>query len=141
MAAATKDRNTKCKHLDYVAQAGVEAGEVILGGVMVSLDTDGYLDSSTDTANHKCVGVSKRQYDNTDGADGDVKAEYDVGIFAFATTGANAIVKGDEGRLAYVLDDQTVVKAAGTTNSVVAGKVVEFVSASEIYIDFRIKSV
>jgi hypothetical protein len=140
MTALAKDRNTKCRHLDYVLSVEVEAGEILYGGALVTRDTDGYAMPAQDTANHEVCGVSKRKYDNSAGADGAIRAEVDQGIFAYATTGANALTKADEGGLAYVLDDQTIVRAAGTTNSVIAGKIVEWVSASEIWIDTRIKT-
>ena len=137
MAAATKDRNTKMIHLDYVLPLKIEAGETILGGIMVNTDADGFATAATDTAAHRCRGVSKRKYENTAGADGDELAEVDVGIFAFATGGANPVLQTDEGELCYVLDNQTVSLAAGTTNSVIAGKVVRYVSSSEVWVDFR----
>lgn len=139
MAALTKDRDTPMKHHDYVVDAKVEAGETIFAGSMVNVDVDGFHMPGQDTASHKCVGVAKAKIVNA-GADGAERVDVGVGIYAFGTTGGSALVQADVGKLAYVLDDQTVVKAAGTVNSVVAGVVIEFESASKIWIDFRRKS-
>jgi hypothetical protein len=42
-------------------------------------------------------------------------AKVAAGVFKFATTGGNAITAADIGKNCFVLDDQTVVRAAGTT--------------------------
>ena len=51
------------------------------------------------------------------------KASVEAGVFKFFTTGVNAITAADVGKTCCVLDNQTVVRAAGTSNSIVAGTV------------------
>jgi len=50
-------------------------------------------------------------------------ARFAVGVHKFATTGANAITAADLQKQCFILDDQTVVRQAGTGNAILAGTV------------------
>lgn len=141
MAALTKDRDTPKKHGDYVRKALMAATpQKCFNGGLVNRNSSGYAKAASDTASERCIGVAKQTVTGGTAA-GDESVQVEDGIFAFGTTGGNALTQADVGNLAYVLDDQTIVRAAGTVNSVIAGVVIEFVSASEIYIDTRRKAV
>lgn len=141
MAAATQDRDTATytannERFPYKAKDATQ----FYRGILVNRDASGFLVQAADVANHKCQGVSAEKKLSS-GGDGATLVEVENGVYEFATSGASALVQADVGGLAYVLDNQTVVKAAGTTNSVIAGKVVRILSATSVLVDTRIKSV
>lgn len=141
MAAATQDRDTT-KYSPLAEQYPYKAKDAtqFYRGILVNVDASGWLVAAADVVNHKCVGVSVEKKLSS-GGDGGTTVLVEDGVHEFATSGASALVQADVGRLAYVLDNQTVVKAAGTTNSVVAGRVVRLLSATSVLVDTRIKSV
>jgi hypothetical protein len=93
--------------------------------VIVSADASGNLINATDTASTIVLGRAPRRMINTSGSPAKInpKAYVEAGVFKFGTTGGNALTIADIGKNACVLDNQTVVRAAGTTNSIVAGTV------------------
>jgi hypothetical protein len=141
MTAAAQDIDTT-KYSPLAEQYPYKAKDAtqFYRGILVNSDAGGFLVQAADVANHKCVGVSVEKKLSA-GGDGATLVLVEDGVWEFTTGGASALVQADVGRLAYVLDNQTVVKAAGTTNNVVAGKVVRIVSATKVLIDTRIKSV
>jgi hypothetical protein len=140
MAALTKDRMTPSKELGTRQSYPVRAGAKIYLGALVSIDANGYARPAGDVASEICVGISAGQaggdeastVDNTGGADGAKFVNVDQGVFDFATSGGSALVQADVGRSCEVLDDQTVVKAAGVANHVKAGEVREILSATSV---------
>jgi hypothetical protein len=127
MAATTIDRPTLRKYLERIVcdDALVAATTTIPNGVLVSTNANGELINAVDTAGTTCQGRAPKRMVNSGGAAAKVtpKAQVEAGVFKFATTGGNAITAADIGKNCFVLDNQTVVRAAGTTNSIVAGVV------------------
>lgn len=100
------------------------ANAVAFRGSLAAINANGYAVRASDTAGLIVKGTCTEAIDNTGGADGDLEMQVRRGERCyFGTTGANAITQADVGDDAYVLDDQTVVRAAGTSNNVVAGEV------------------
>ena len=131
MAALTANRNTESKLGDLMIYP-VEAGEHIYKGAIVSIDDDGYLMPGADTASHRCVGVADEEVDNTGGADGDLNCRVVSGRkFRFAATSITQAMLGDA---MFIVDDQTFDDAAGATNDVPCGRLVEFISTTEGWI-------
>lgn len=127
MAALTGDRDTPKKHCAYVSSGPVAAAAVIYAGALVCRDADGYLIPASDTAGIEAAcGRACHAVDNTDGADGDEALQFEAGIFGFGGS-AGLIADGDNslGASVTIVDDQTVGLAAGTTNDIVAGKLME----------------
>lgn len=127
MTALAQDRNTQRRYVErYLADdALIRATTTVWNGSLVSTDASGNLGPASDTAATTVVGVAMRKMANATGAPAKVvpPAKVAAGIFKFVTTGGNALTAADIGKNACVLDDQTVVRAAGTTNSIVAGRV------------------
>lgn len=129
MANLTAERDTRKKHRHYAFAYKMKGNVKIFSGGGVCADAGGYAVKAADTASYKTLGRANQTQDTTaagpDGlkADGDVYIEAEHGIFAFATSGGSAITVADVGGFAYWLDDQTVVKAAGTSNSIKAGTI------------------
>jgi hypothetical protein len=125
--AVTAGRDAKRSQGDIIT-VPVEAGESIYSGSLVCIDTDGFGVPGADTASFKFAGVAADTVVNT-GADGAVDvAVYTEGTYEFAFSGT--ATQAGLGSLVYVVDNNTVALAATTTNDVLVGKIVEFISAS-----------
>lgn len=125
MAALTKDRKTVYKDGDLVAYP-VKASTEIFLGAMVCIDATGYAIPGSDTAGLEFVGVSQENADNSAGANGDISVQVRArGVHEFAASG---LAITDVGADMYISDDQTV--AASTTNSILAGKLKVFDTAT-----------
>ena len=127
MAAATTFRNTDVKPVNGFGRE-VAATTDIPQGVMVCLDSSGYLVNAANTAGlSRCMGVSEEARDNNPGANGDKKMPVRAGeIYTLAAT---SITKAMEGSTMYVVDNQTFDDAVG--NAIVAGVLVEWISNTE----------
>lgn len=144
MAALTRERNTPHTLIDTAPQdAPVQDNVVIYNGALTCAEpVGGFAVPAADTANYRSLGVADETADNTIAGHtaGGIKVPYRVGIFSFDTTGVNAITQADVGKLCYVLDDHTVVRAAGTVNSIIAGRVEAIDANGQIWVDTRMKS-
>jgi hypothetical protein len=127
MPAATQDRNTVCRYVERFLcdDALIAASTTCFNGTLIATNASGELRPAADVAGLAVVGVAPIKLVNASGvaAKAFPPARIRAGVFKFGTTGGSAITAADIGRNCFVLDDQTVVKAAGTTNSIVAGKV------------------
>lgn len=130
MAATTVDINTPRKFIERLAadDSLVAANTSIPAGALFAINGSGHAVNGADTAGLKIIGRAPRRIANTTGAAAKVvpAANAEAGVFWYATSGANALTVADVGGTAYVLDNQTVVRAAGTTNSIVAGAIDAF---------------
>lgn len=70
------------------------------------------------------LGVADRTVKNT-GADGAEKVLTKRGTFKLFNHAADAILAGDVGKSAYIVDDQTVAKTDGAGTRSVAGKIIK----------------
>src|SRR5215207_8122671 len=126
MAALTKDRDTAAKHYYYPVELDVAASTTIFNGSMVMVSAAGRAVPAADTVGCTVVGRAQEKVVNgADGAaDGNKRVTVMIGVFKWVNNGTNSIVAADIGRVCFVQDDQTVVKAAGPTNDIIAGRVV-----------------
>jgi hypothetical protein len=136
MAALTGDaqRRRKGQITEQVYQ--VAANAVIYYNAIVALDASGYLVPAADTAGLDVVGIADEPANNTGGANGALEVRVYRGAALIATTGASKLVQADVGGDAFILDDNTVVKTAGTTNNVVGGEVLELANADAVWVNF-----
>jgi len=123
-ADATRKRRDSCLGDTFP----VKASEAIYKGALVSLDSNGYAVASTDSATDiACIGVAAEAV--TGGtASGDEWIKVEWGRSYLFT--ASSITQAMLGTAMYVVDDNTVDDAAGATNDVFAGYLVEYVSAT-----------
>jgi hypothetical protein len=120
MAALTGPRNTKAK-ASFSPLAFPQKGSTVLyTGALAALDA-GYLAPGRTATGLTGAGRVKKTSVNAGGADGAVTAEVESGIFRWAN--GDAIVQADVGKLAYIVDDQTVSK--GATGKSIAGLILE----------------
>jgi hypothetical protein len=139
MAALAEDRSTEERPGQYRTY-GVKAATKIYAGSMVCVDADGYAVPAADTAGLIFVGRAEEQIDNTDGSSGDLSITVKRGTFNWDATGLTAANVGDA---VFVLDDQTVGIASGSTNKVFAGVISEVVSSTSAWVeqDFTLQQV
>lgn len=136
MAALTGDRDTKEKD-GKDGGYPVKGATKIWAGSMAAVDATGYLVPAAAVAAHKVVGASLDRYDNTSGANGDIKAVCRRSVFRFNnSTSGDLIALTDIGANCYVVDDQTVAKTDATATRPRAGKVFD-VDALGVWVDFR----
>lgn len=133
MAAMTRDRSRERKGEALLIPAPVgDAERIYQGALCMSLVADGYIIPGADTAAAKFRGVAVEPCDNSDGADGAKSVLLDItSPFLVAGTG---FTQADVGKTVYLLDDQTVALAAGATNDVAVGLIIQFVSATQVWV-------
>lgn len=135
MAALTKDRITETKIVGLKSYP-VAASTKIYNGSIVCLNTSGYAVPAADTVGFVVKGIADEQVDNSSGAAGDLWVKVKGPILA--RLDCTSITQAMLGRKMYVVDDHTVDEEfQDLTNSVLAGVLVEYISATEgwIYID------
>lgn len=142
MPPATQDRNTFCRFTQRLLcdDALIAATTTIYNGTIIATSATGDLRPAADVAGLAVVGVAPLRMQNTAGVAAKIVpgAKVRAGVFKFATTGVNAITAADLGRNCFVLDDQTVVRAAGTVNSIIAGKVEAIDADGSIWVSINI---
>jgi len=133
MAATTTDRETK--RSDGKLKALKMANVKIPKGVLVCINTSGYVTNGADTANFMFAGVSYEQVDNSSGSAGDEEIRVEkTGEHLFEYNGGDA-TQAVLGKEVYVVDNQTVDDDdAATTNDIKCGVIAEVVSASQVRI-------
>lgn len=130
MTALAADRNTQSK-IGGIQIFPVDGGSTIYKGALVAVNAAGYLIPASDLANAKVVGVADEAVDNSAGADGALDCRVVSGrTFKFA---ASSITQAMVGEMMYVVDDQTFDDGVGT-NGIKAGRLVQYVSATEGWI-------
>lgn len=149
MTALAAERDTAKRHGDYPFGFAQKGNTKIYNGSLVCADAGGYAVPAADTANYKVLGRANQTSDatatNATGsgvalADGILTVEAETGIFEFATSGGSALTVADVGKLAFVLDDQTVVRTGGTAQAIPAG-IVLFADGTKAVIDTRRRTV
>lgn len=121
----TKDRGLKAYP--------VKGSACIYDGAMVCLDSSGFAIPAADAASNRVVGIARGRADNSGSAtDGAINVYVESPVIAkFAAT---SITQAMVGQMMYVVDDQTFDDTIGT-NAVKAGRLVEYVSNTEGWIE------
>ena len=104
MTAAIAERNTPHSLGTCPVHADVDADAVIYKGTLAGL-VDGLAQEGAATAGFLTVGRAKESQDNTGGLAGDLTVDIEEGIFPWASSG---IAADDVGKVAFVVDNQTV---------------------------------
>lgn len=111
----------------------VKAATKLVAGALVAIDASGWLVNAADTANFVNAGILDKTVDNTVGAAANGSKQGRVitrGVFDFVFSGT--ATQATVGQKVYAVDNQTVAVAATTTNDVLVGTVVEFISATAV---------
>jgi len=136
MSLAT-ERNTPARSGDTLA-LGVASGKKLFAGALACLSLTGFTTPGALATGLLGLGRVKSTVDNSAGADGDLVAEVERGVFGYANSaGGDAISNADIDRDCFVVDDQTVARTDGGATRSKAGKVA-FVDANNVvWVDFR----
>lgn len=109
----------------------VNGGSRIYAGSLVMVDADGFARPAAALAsNGGCIGVAIAEANNTNGADGDIDVVVEQGQFLFTATSA---AQTNLNELFYASTDNDVDETQGV-NEPVAGRQMEFVSATQVWI-------
>ncbi|WP_206599411.1 hypothetical protein [Methyloceanibacter stevinii] len=115
MTALTKGRNTPLVAGDVRALA-VAAATVLFQGGIAMRNAAGYATKGATALNLVGIGRIEEEVDNASGANGDLSVRIRPGIFLYENSeGGDEIAIADIGKVAYVVDDQTVAKTDGTS--------------------------
>lgn len=105
------------------------AATKVFAGSNVNTNSAGFGKKASDTAAEVFAGVAMETVDNA-GAAGDKPVRvWKEGVFSMNCASAT---QAWVGQLVHSVDDNLVALAATTTNDVVVGRVVQFVSATEV---------
>ena len=129
--ALSADRDTLVRDADR-EELPVAASTLIYAGAAVAKDAAGNANDAANTSGLKFRGVARARADNSAGDAGDVRVK--VKKVAAARWACSGFAAGDLGADVYFSDDQTVTKSSGHCY---AGKVLEVVSATVVWVDHR----
>jgi len=124
MAATTIDINTQRKYVERLVcdDVKIAAATTIPLGAMVGLNAAGEMINAADVVGCTVVGRAPRRFVNAGAAAKVTPGAFaEAGVFRWITSGGSAVTAADIGKTVYVLDNQTVVKTAGTVNTIPAG--------------------
>lgn len=106
------------------------ASTKVFKGSNVNYNTSGLAKKAADVANEVFAGVAIETKDsNLNAEDQKYVRVWKEGVFSMNCTGATQAWVGQN---VYVVDDNLVALAATPTNDVLVGRVVQFVSATEV---------
>lgn len=128
MAALTTERRTP-EAVGKTRSFPVAASAVAFAGGIGVLNSGGFLTKASTATGLTAVGRIEESFDNTGGANGDIRGRVKRGIFPYAnSTAADEITLADVGSTCYLVDDQTVAKTDGTGTRSAAGTVYDVTS-------------
>ena len=136
MAATTADRAFRSKLVptEFELDAyDVAATATLYAGTMAIIDSNGDLDApaGSDGATTVVVWIDEN-VDNSAGAAGDETYAPKVGCVREVI--ASGLTDADNGKVAYVADNQTITLTAGT--NAIAGKIFKVLSATRAFVYF-----
>jgi hypothetical protein len=137
MTALAADRQYSTKEVFFVSSLLVKGATKIYMGGMVCLGATGYAIPAADAAamvGPQVQGVAMDSVDNSAGADGAKRVRIIHGIVSMIND-TDAVGLTELGKSVYVKDDSSVRKAVGT-NSVVAGTLVSIDVEGVIWVKF-----
>lgn len=130
MAALTAAYDAKRKDGQLIAYP-MAAVKIYKGALVIVTSATGFVSTGSDAAGVGFVGVAYETVDNTAGAAGGANIRLQkTGEYIYTAVGA---AQTDVGKTAYLVSDGTVQTAA-TTNSIAVGKVVGYISATQLVV-------
>lgn len=133
-AAIQVERRGECKSMN----APIATATTIYKGQLVGASATGFAEHAGDDAGLAFLGIAAETVVNS-GADGAKSVEvYYTGVFKLVGSGFEQV---DLGRLAYAVDSSTVGDGTVTTNDEQVGVVVEFVSATSVWVDIGMRTI
>lgn len=130
MTALSADRETVRKDAGF--KSLLMGTDVIYKGGMVTLTAAGLAVAGQATAGYKFAGVAYEKVDDSAGAGTKWCRVFTEGLFKFTAT---SITQAMVGQMMYLQDDQTIDDVPAATAAIPCGILVEYVSATEGWID------
>lgn len=122
---------------DGVLHAGPMAVDIIYRGAMLMHNAAGFLAPAATGAGSFFAGIAEEEVDNSAGSAGDKVCKYKrTGVYLLTSSG---LAQADIGTKVYASDDQTLTTTS--TNNVLVGQIVEFVSATQVWVNLEHNSV
>jgi hypothetical protein len=139
MTALAMERDTPTSNYDYPISLPMATAVKVWNGGITSVNSSGYAIPAADTAGTIVRGRANATVDNA-GANGALSVEVLVGICEYKNpAGANQLTAADRGKLAYVVDDQTLARKTGTIYGISAGIVIAVdVTLETVTVDHRL---
>ena len=115
----------------------VVAADIIYRGAMVMHNAAGFAAPAVAEAGAVFAGIAGEKADNSAGAAGDINVIIsNDGIHLLNGTG---FAQANVGSLVYASDDQTISTTQGSNEQLV-GRIEQFVSATQVYVDIKPKA-
>ena len=132
--ALNQDRNTPYNDGEILAMP-VAAGVKIFSGALVVANASGYVAPGTTATGLTYLGRADQHIDNSAGGDGDKSVLVRRGkAFRFANDSGDQVDQSSLGKVAYIVDDETVAATDGTSTRSPAGTVVG-IDAAGVWIE------
>lgn len=110
----------------------VAAATTLYSGTLVFVNSSGYFDDDTATGTNKFAGIAVTKFDNSGGANGDVKAEvHNRGLFKLTGSG---FAQSSVDKPVFATDNYTLTLTAGGSG-VLVGVVREYLSSTEVLVE------
>ena len=142
MAALTTERRTSKRSGDLLTKPVAASTKCFAGGMACIDSADGFVKPGAVSTTLVTVGKFAATADNSAGANGDINAEIECGIFEWENSAAGDLIADDDiGKLCYVVDDQTVALTDGTSTRSVAGRIHDVDPVTgRVWVDHNIRS-
>jgi predicted RecA/RadA family phage recombinase len=130
MAALTDNKEVQEKEGKLIDMP-VVASDIIYKGAIVKINAAGYAAPMAAEASAYLAGIAYEKADNSSGSAGDINCRVITeGSFLLEGSGFSQASVGDN---VYASDDQTISDTQGT-NEIKVGKIVEYVSATQVWV-------
>ena len=131
--AATANATKKSRSADR-ASYPVAATTHIYDGQLGFVDSSGNATGSTNSGANQFAGIAVQEYDNSGGSAGDIDAEFhQSGAFLLTGSGFSA---SDVGSPVFAADSNTLTLTA--RGNVFVGEIIEYVSATQVWVKLHI---
>lgn len=130
MAVLTDDIKLEEKP-GHLVDSPVVASDIIYQGALVKHNAAGYIAPAAAESGAVFAGVAYERVDNSSGAAGDKMVRV-IKMGTFLLTGSG-FTQANVGASVYASDDQTISTTQGTNEQEV-GKIVKFVSATQVWV-------
>ncbi len=134
MTALTAAGNRQFK-VGTVSEVSLAASTTIYKGAGVCTNAAGFAVPASDTAALVTIGVAEETVDNSAGSAGDLTCKVRRGAVHLFDTDSDLGQASVNTSIAMWADDNALDVAANLTNDIVAGKVIEYVSSSQVWLE------
>ncbi len=136
MVALNKGRVGTLARSGDMRELPVKGGVHLFIGALAAVNAAGLVVPMTAALNLRGLGRVEADADNTNGADGAIRARVGAGIFRFGNSAAgDLITAADIGKDCFGVDDQTVAKTDGGGTRSIAGRIFD-VDPAGVFVKF-----